>query len=104
MQSLPYVVVANSHISEVYDLYYSAFDTFRRVKEIKTLDDNDRFCETIKAMLRAHLTVIPKLAMGILECNGLMDAEALDKFMNILLKSVRTSCSYSMAFIVAYSC
>jgi len=89
MQQLPYVVVTNSHISEVYDLYYNAFDTFRKVKEIKTLEDNDRFCKTIRTMLKAHLTVIPKLAMGILECSGLMDPKDLDKFMNTILRSVR---------------
>ncbi|KAJ4302162.1 Protein Kinase of PDH [Collariella sp. IMI 366227] len=87
MQQLPYVVVTNSHVNEVYDLYYTAFDTFRKVREIKTIEDNDRFCKTIRAMLKAHLTVIPKLAMGILECNGLMDAAALDKFMNTILRS-----------------
>jgi hypothetical protein len=34
------------------------------------------------------LTVIPKLGMGILESNGLMDAAELDKFMNTILRSV----------------
>ncbi|KAK8035036.1 hypothetical protein PG993_010031 [Apiospora rasikravindrae] len=87
MQRLPYVVVTNPHISDVYDLYYTAFDMFRRVKEIKTLDENDRFCQEIARMLRAHLTVIPKLAMGILECRGLMPQEELDIFMNTILKS-----------------
>ncbi|KAK8058689.1 serine/threonine protein kinase [Apiospora phragmitis] len=87
MQRLPYVVVTNPHISDVYDLYYTAFDMFRRVKEIKTLDENDHFCQDIARMLRAHLSVIPKLAMGILECRGLMAQEKLDIFMNTILKS-----------------
>ncbi|KAI1438845.1 branched-chain alpha-ketoacid dehydrogenase kinase [Xylaria sp. CBS 124048] len=87
MQSLPYVVVTNKHISEVYELYYTAFDTFRRVKEIKTLDENDDFCSVISSMLRAHLSVIPKLAMGILECNGLLPTAELDLFMNTILRS-----------------
>lgn len=87
MQQLPYVVVSNKHFNEVYDLYYSAFDTFRKVREIKTLDDNEKLCKTIRFTLKAHLTVIPKLAMGILECNGLMEAEDLDKFMNTILRS-----------------
>ncbi|KAI1079309.1 alpha-ketoacid dehydrogenase kinase [Whalleya microplaca] len=87
MQRLPYVVVTNPHISDVYELYYNAFDTFRRVKEVKTLEDNDRLCAEISKMLRAHLTVIPKLAMGILECSGLMPADELDRFMNTILRS-----------------
>jgi len=88
MQQLPYVVTTNPHINEVYDLYYNAFETFRRVKEIKTLEDNDEFCKNIGENLRAHLTVIPKLAMGVLECHGLMPREKLDKFMNTILRSV----------------
>ena len=46
-------------------------------------------------MLRAHLVVIPKLTMGMLECSGLMPAEELDTFMSTLLRSV--SCLKSRA-------
>ncbi|KAF3064235.1 kinase 2, mitochondrial [Daldinia childiae] len=87
MQRLPYVVVTNPHISDVYELYYTAFDTFRRIREVKTLEDNEHLCKEIAKMLRAHLTVIPKLAMGILECSGLMSAAELDHFMNTILRS-----------------
>ncbi|KAF6837043.1 serine threonine-protein kinase [Colletotrichum musicola] len=87
MQQLPYVVVTNPHIKEVYELYNNAFETFRKVKEIKTLDDNEKFCRIISQMLKAHLTVIPKLSMGILESRGRMDAKDLDKFMNTILRS-----------------
>src|SRR5687767_8127 len=88
MQQLPYVVVTNSHINDVYNLYYDAFDTFRKVKEIKNLEDNDRLCDIINSNLKKHLTVIPKLAMGIHECEGLIDRAEIDKFMNVILKSV----------------
>lgn len=87
MQQLPYVVVTNPHIEEVYQLYYKAFDTFRKFKEIKTLEDNEKFCEVISQNLKGHLTVIPKLAMGILECGRLMDPKELDHFMNVILRS-----------------
>lgn len=87
MQQLPYVVVTNPHINDVYNLYYSAFDTFRKVKEIKTLDDNDKLCEIISDNLKKHLTVIPKLATGIHECEGLVDGKEMDAFMNTILKS-----------------
>jgi pyruvate dehydrogenase kinase 2/3/4 len=88
MQRLPYVVVQNQHINDVYNLYYNAFDTFRKFKEIKTLEDNDKLCEAIRHNLKGHLTVIPKLAMGMLECGGLMDPAELEQFMNTILKSV----------------
>jgi len=87
MQRLPYVVVTNPHVSDVYELYYSAFDTLRRTREIKTLEDNEKFCEQLGQLLRGHLSVIPKLTMGMLECSGLMPADELDKFMNVILRS-----------------
>ncbi|KAF8857500.1 alpha-ketoacid dehydrogenase kinase [Acephala macrosclerotiorum] len=87
MQTLPYVVVTNPHISQVYELYYKAFESLRRVREIKTLEDNEKFCQKISQTLQEHLTVIPKLAMGVLECRDLMKPEDMDKFMNTILRS-----------------
>jgi pyruvate dehydrogenase kinase 2/3/4 len=88
MQTLPYVVVTNPNFSIVYELYYKAFESLRRVQEIKTLDDNDEFCKKISTTLQEHLAVIPKLAMGVLECRDLMNPEDMDKFMNTVLRSV----------------
>lgn len=88
MQKLPYVVVTNRHLSEVYELYYSAFDAFRKIPEIKTVEDNDNFCQIVKRTLKEHLTVIPSLAMGVLECRDLVPSEELDRFMNRVLRSV----------------
>lgn len=93
MQTLPYVVVANPHISHVYELYYKAFEALRKVPEIRNLDDNEAYCKVVSHNLREHLTVIPRLAMGVLECQGLMQPETMDKFMNTLLRSVGLSCS-----------
>ena len=80
----------------VYELYYNAFDMFRKVKEVKTLDDNDVLCNVINQTLQAHLPVIPKLAMGILESSELMPARDLDKFMNTILRAV-SGCRLSIS-------
>ncbi|KAE8355759.1 branched-chain alpha-ketoacid dehydrogenase [Aspergillus coremiiformis] len=87
IQRLPYVVVANPHLSLVYELYYKAFERFRAIPEIKTLDDNDKFCDVLRKMLKEHLVVIPRLAMGVLECRRLLPADMLDQFMNTLLRA-----------------
>jgi hypothetical protein len=87
MQTLPYVVVTNPHMSQVYELYYKAFESLRRVREIKTLEDNEQLCKKISQTLQEHLIVIPKLAMGVLECRDLMKPEDMDKFMNTILRS-----------------
>ena len=88
MQTLPFVVVTNPHMSHVYNLYYKAFETLRRVGEIKSVEDNEQYCKIISETLQEHLTVIPRLAMGVLECQDLMRPEEMDKFMNTLLRSV----------------
>ncbi|RFU33451.1 [Pyruvate dehydrogenase (acetyl-transferring)] kinase, partial [Scytalidium lignicola] len=87
MQTLPYVVVTNPHMSQVYELYYKAFESLRRVREIKNLEDNEKLCKKISQTLQEHLTVIPSLAMGVLECRDLMKPEDMDKFMNTILRS-----------------
>lgn len=87
IQTLPYVVVTNPYMSQVFELYYKAFETLRRVQEIKNLEGNKFFCETIRETLDEHLEVIPKLAMGILECRDLMKQQDLDVFMNTILRS-----------------
>ena len=89
MQTLPFVVVTNPHMSHVYELYYKAFEILRRVPEIKTVEDNDRYCTIISNTLQEHLTVIPRLAMGVIECQDMMRPEQLNKFMNTLLRAVR---------------
>ncbi|KAH7135461.1 branched-chain alpha-ketoacid dehydrogenase [Dendryphion nanum] len=87
IQTLPFIVVRNSHLAHVYDLYVRAFERFRKFPEIKSLDDNDRYCKVLEETLQEHATVIPRLAMGVLEVHGLMRPEETDKFMNTLLRS-----------------
>ena len=100
MQTLPYVVVTNHHLSMVYELYYKAFETFRRVPEIWTVDDNEKYCVLIGELLREHLAVIPNLAMGVLECQDLMRPEEMDRFMNTMLRAV---CSpYSPSLLLCF--
>ena len=94
MQTLPYVVVTNQHISHVYELYYKAFDILHKVPEITSVEDNERYCKIIERTLQEHLSVIPQLAMGILECRNLMKPNEMDGFMNTVLKSVWVSTEY----------
>lgn len=87
MQTLPYSAVTNAHISHVYELYYTAFERFRKVGEVRTLNDNDRFCDVLQETLKEHLSVIPRLAMGILEIQNSVSSDECDRFMRTLLRS-----------------
>lgn len=87
MQTLPYAAMTNQHINHVYELYYTAFERFRKVSEVRTLDDNDKLCDVLKLTLNEHLSVIPRLAMGILEIQNSVSSEACDLFAKTLLRS-----------------
>ncbi|KAH7071424.1 branched-chain alpha-ketoacid dehydrogenase [Paraphoma chrysanthemicola] len=87
IQTLPYVVVANPHLAHVYESYLRAFERFRRVPEIRTLEDNEKYCKVLEETLTEHATVIPRLAIGVLEVRGLMKPEETDKFMTTMLRS-----------------
>ena len=105
IQQLPYVVVSNPHLSLVYELYYKAFERFRAIPEIRTLEDNDGFCDILRTTLKEHLVAIPKLAMGVLECRGLLPPEVIDEFMKTLLRAVRTPslCCSSISRLIMVS-
>lgn len=89
MQTLPYIVVTNPNISYVYELYYRAFERYRRIPVVRSIEENDELCKIIRETLDEHLTVIPRLAIGVLEVQGAMKPEETDKFMTTLLRSVR---------------
>ncbi|KAG0217734.1 hypothetical protein BGX33_009742 [Mortierella sp. NVP41] len=86
-QNLPFIVGTNPHIELVYDLYWQAFERLAKIPEIKTLEENDAFCEMIKGLLNDHLVVIPQLALGIMECSKHIPAAQVDQFMNKMLRS-----------------
>ena len=87
MQTLPYSALTNQHISHVYELYYQAFELLRKVPEVRTLNDNDKFCDVLKHCLKEHLSVLPRLAMGILEIQNHVSEDECDRFMTTLLRS-----------------
>ncbi|KAK6514057.1 hypothetical protein TWF506_008484 [Arthrobotrys conoides] len=87
MQRLPYVVVTNPNISKVYETYYDSFEQLRKTSEIKSSEENDKFCQLIKGMLNNNLSVIPDLAIGVLECRDFVPAAELDNFLKTMLKS-----------------
>jgi pyruvate dehydrogenase kinase 2/3/4 len=107
MQNLPYQVMSNEQMSKVYSMYVSAFDHFHRFPEIKTLEDNDKFCLMVSDTLKKHLTIIPSLVIAVIQVQGLMDPNKLDDFVARMLKSVspsgnrilKLSCLYHPAHI-----
>ena len=87
MQRLPYVVVTNPNLSMVYELYYKSFESFRRFPVIRTVEENDAFCKVIGDNLKEHLSVIPNLVVGVLECQDLVSPDTMDNFVQAMLRA-----------------
>ncbi|KAH6559955.1 hypothetical protein BASA50_006664 [Batrachochytrium salamandrivorans] len=86
-QQLPFVVGTNPHIELIYNLYWDAFETFRSMSPITTIEQNREFCETLQTMLNTHLIAIPQLAIGIAESELHMSTRRADNFINETLRS-----------------
>jgi hypothetical protein len=80
-------VVTNPHLSQVYELYYKSFDSFRRFPVVRTVEENDDFCKVISENLKEHLSVIPNLVMGVLECQDLVSPDTMDNFIHTMLRA-----------------
>ncbi|KZT05524.1 alpha-ketoacid dehydrogenase kinase [Laetiporus sulphureus 93-53] len=87
MQTLPYVVVNQESVSDVYEAYWSAFDRFRRYPPLTTLAENDEFCRFLRGLLDEHKSVIPNLSLGLSLSSPYLAPERLDSFMRRMLVS-----------------
>ncbi|KAI0660970.1 alpha-ketoacid dehydrogenase kinase N-terminal domain-containing protein [Cubamyces menziesii] len=87
MQALPYVVVTQEGVAKVYELYWTAFDKFRRYPEITTLEENDAFCTFVRGLLNDHKSVIPNLSLGLSLSSPYLLPDRLDTFMRRMLVS-----------------
>ena len=86
-QALPFIVGTNPRVEFVYQLYSSAFDRFRQLPEITTLEDNAEFCRLLEELLEQHLPAIPQLSAGMIESRKHLPPAAMDRFMNDILRT-----------------
>ncbi|TFK43504.1 branched-chain alpha-ketoacid dehydrogenase [Crucibulum laeve] len=87
LQALPYVVVTQEGVARVYELYWLAFEKFRRYPPIITLADNNEFCKFLSGILNEHATVIPNLSLGLSLSSPFLLPDQLDSFMRRMLIS-----------------
>ncbi|KAI0036852.1 alpha-ketoacid dehydrogenase kinase N-terminal domain-containing protein [Vararia minispora EC-137] len=87
LQGLPYIVVMQEGVNRVYDLYWTAFEKFRRYPEVRTIEENDEFCQFVRGMLNEHSAVIPSLSLGLSLASPYLPPDQLDSFMRRMLVS-----------------
>ncbi|OAX43470.1 alpha-ketoacid dehydrogenase kinase [Rhizopogon vinicolor AM-OR11-026] len=87
LQTLPYVVVTQEGVARIYELYWSAFEKFRRYPQVTTLTENQAFCEFLENILDEHAPVIPSLSLGLSLSSPHLPPDCLDSFMSRMLVS-----------------
>ncbi|ESK96029.1 pyruvate dehydrogenase [Moniliophthora roreri MCA 2997] len=87
LQSLPYAVVTQEGMAKVYELYWSAFEKFRRYPVVKDFKDNQEFCQFLSTVLDEHAIVIPNLSLGLSLSSPYLPPDVLDSFMRRMLAS-----------------
>ncbi|KAH8830930.1 branched-chain alpha-ketoacid dehydrogenase [Flagelloscypha sp. PMI_526] len=87
MQALPYSVVTQEGVAKVYELYWEAFEKFRRFPTVTSLEENEAFCKHTRTLLDEHATVIPNLTLGLSLSSPRLTPDALDSFMRRMLIS-----------------
>lgn len=89
LQTLPFGVVNNFHLAQIYESYYHLFNAFRKIPQITTMADNDEFCTVISALLDQHVFNLSHLMMGALELSILenLPQNELNLFMSSMLRS-----------------
>ncbi|CCE80426.1 Piso0_003542 [Millerozyma farinosa CBS 7064] len=89
LQTLPFGVVNNFHLAQIYESYYHSFNAFRKIPPITTLQDNDKFCDVLSRLLDDHIFNLSHQMMGALEVSilGSLPQEELDQFMSTMLRS-----------------
>jgi len=91
LQVLPYIVVTNPHIREIYELYMDIFQRVRKWPEIKTMHDENEFTQMLDGMVGSSTKVLDLLQRGIVEARnkvaGQLEDEYLHKFLDSMISS-----------------
>lgn len=89
LQTLPFGVVNNLHLAQVYESYYRLFNVLRKWPKINNLNENDAFCAVLSNLLDDHMSNLSHLMMGALEVSILksLNQEDLDQFMSLMIRS-----------------
>ena len=83
LQNLPFVVGLNPNLERVYTGYLKSFSSIQSFPTIRTLEENDRFCEFLRTALQQHWGTIPRMMSGLLESSTHLTPGSRERFMQV---------------------
>ncbi|KAL7933801.1 histidine kinase [Trichoderma chlorosporum] len=94
LQNLPYIVVSNPNISQIFNNYLHSLSTLlpyweaaSKGQAITTLDNEIQFTNVLAELVATHTDTIPVLAKGFLECRKYISPEEVTRFLDEHLRA-----------------
>ncbi|KAL8988431.1 MAG: hypothetical protein Q9177_002495 [Variospora cf. flavescens] len=89
LRNLPFIVVSNPHIAQIYNNYVHSLSTLLPYQErrITNLEDEIRFTEVMADLVQTHSNTIPILARGFLECRRYISPAQVTRFLDEHLRA-----------------
>ncbi|EAS34028.3 mitochondrial pyruvate dehydrogenase kinase [Coccidioides immitis RS] len=89
LRNLPFIVVSNPHVSQIYNNYIHSLSTLLpyQKRKITTSEDEKQFTETMADLVQTHTNTIPVLARGFLECRKYISPEEVTAFLDDHLRA-----------------
>ncbi|KAI4243198.1 MAG: hypothetical protein L6R40_003566 [Gallowayella cf. fulva] len=89
LRNLPFIVVSNPHIAQIYSNYIHSFSTLLPYQErrITNLEDEIQFTEVMADLVQTHSNTIPTLARGFLECRKYISPGDVTHFLDEHLRA-----------------
>eukprot|EP00013_Stygamoeba_regulata_P007333 CAMPEP_0177631776 /NCGR_PEP_ID=MMETSP0447-20121125/1927_1 /TAXON_ID=0 /ORGANISM="Stygamoeba regulata, Strain BSH-02190019" /LENGTH=407 /DNA_ID=CAMNT_0019133277 /DNA_START=192 /DNA_END=1415 /DNA_ORIENTATION=+ len=90
MQTLPFIVLTNPNIRDVFDHYWETFQELRSFPPIETLEQEAEYSRLLERGINIHKDVVTTLSMGVREIRRLpasinLDFDALSNFIDKFL-------------------
>ncbi|KAL2825217.1 hypothetical protein BDW59DRAFT_172498 [Aspergillus cavernicola] len=89
LRNLPFIVVANPHVSKIYGNYVHSLSTLLpwQKRQVTTLEEETQFADVLADLVHTHANTIPILARGFLECQRYIDLAEVTRFLDTHLRA-----------------
>ncbi|PLB37827.1 alpha-ketoacid dehydrogenase kinase family protein [Aspergillus candidus] len=89
LRNLPFIIVSNPHVSEIYNNYLHSLSTLLpyQKRQVTTLEEENQFAEVLADLVDTHSNTIPVLARGFLECRRYIDPAEVTRFLDTHLRA-----------------
>lgn len=86
---MPFIVVANPHVSKIYNNYLHSLSTLEPFykKPIETIEEEIKFTDAMADLVRTHSNTIPTLAQGFLQCRKYIEPAEVTRFLDQHLRA-----------------